>query len=91
MGFNVKSVRLHSRIQEDLASDHGNADALRCLPAGPDSCFDGEEGKADTDCMCSIKTIGLQLNPGDPSVLPKETAKDQVLATVVCYTCEVGL
>ena len=88
MGFNVKSVRVHSRTQEDLASDHG---ALRCLPAGPDSCFDGEEGKADTDCICSIKTIGLQLNPGDPWVLPKETAKDRVLATVVCYTFEVGL
>ena len=75
-------------VEYRKTSDHGNADALSRLPAGPDSCFDGEESKADTDCICSIKTIGLQLNPGDPSVLPKETAKDRVLATVVRYTRE---
>ena len=75
-------------VEYRKTSDHGNADALSLLPAGPDSCFNGEESKADTDCICSIKTIGLQLNPGDPSVLPKETAKDRVLATVVRYTRE---
>ena len=75
-------------VEYRKTSDHGNADALSHLPAGPDSCFDGEESKADTNCICSIKTIGLQPNPGDPTVLPKETAKDRVLATVVRYTRE---
>ena len=76
-------------VEYRKTSDHGNADALSRLLAGPDdSCFDGEESKADADCICSIKTIGLQLNPGDPSVLLKETVKDRVLATVVRYTCE---
>ena len=37
-------------------SDHGNADVLSRLPAGPDSCFDGEESKADTDCICLLYT-----------------------------------
>ena len=73
-------------VEYRKTSDHGNADALSRLPAGPDSSFHGEESKADTDCICSIKTIGLQLNPGNPSVLPKETATDRVLATVVRYT-----
>ena len=76
------------KIEYRKNSDHGNADALSRLPAGPDPCFDGEESEADRDCICSIKTIGLQLNPGDLSVLPKETAKDWVLATVVRYTRE---
>ena len=75
-------------IEYRKSADHANADALSRLPVGPDPEFDGKESSADTDCVCTIKTISLQLNPGDPGVLSKETAKDRVLATVMRYTRE---
>ncbi|KAL5517830.1 hypothetical protein EMCRGX_G003454 [Ephydatia muelleri] len=69
-------------------TDHGNADALSRLPLGPDPNFDREEGDADVDTVCAIRTISLQLNPTDPGVLPKESAKDPVLAKVMLFTRE---
>ena len=70
-------------IEYRKTAEHGNADALSRLPVGPDFQFDGKECSADVDCVCTVKTISLQLNPGDPGVLKKETAKDSVLATVM--------
>ena len=67
---------------------HGNADSLSRLPFGPDPSFDGEEGDADVDTVCAIRTISLQLNPMDPGVLAKESAKDPVLAKVMLFTRE---
>ena len=49
-------------IEYRKTTDHGNADALRQLPAGPDAQFDRKESDADTDYICTIKTISLQLN-----------------------------
>ena len=69
-------------------SDHGNADALSCLPVGPDVNFDGEEGDADVETVCIIKTVSLQLNSTDPGTLAKESTKDLVIANVMCYTRE---
>lgn len=59
------------------------------MPAGPGIKFDEEEDDDDDQhTVCSIRTIGLQLKPADPGVLPKETAKDSVLSTVVSFTRE---
>ena len=71
-------------------TDHGNAEALMIsrLPFGPDPSFDGEDGDADVDTVCAIRTISLQLNPTDPGVLAKESAKDPVLAKVMLFTRE---
>ena len=75
-------------IEYRKTADHGNADALSRLPSGSDLQFDRKESSADIDCICTIKTIGSQLNPGETGALPKETAKDPVLATVIRYTRE---
>eukprot|EP00731_Ephydatia_muelleri_P005173 Em0002g1349a len=71
-------------IEYRKTTDHGNANALSRLPFGPDPSFDGEEGDADMDTVCAIRTISLQLNPMDPGVLAKESAKDPVLAKYPC-------
>ena len=75
-------------IEYRKTSDHGNADALSRLPAGPDHNFDGEESGADIDTVCLIKMISMQLKPIDSGVLTKETAKDPVLSAVMRYTRE---
>ena len=75
-------------IEYRKTSDHGNADALSRLPVGPDAQFDEEEEMADVDTVCTIKTIGLQLNPMDPGILAKESGKDPVIANVMRYTRE---
>ena len=75
-------------IEYRKTSDHGNADALSHLLAGPDANFDGEEGDADVDTVCIIKAVSLQLNPTEPGTLAKESAKDTVIANVMRYTRE---
>ena len=76
------------KIEFRKTSDHGNADALRSLPIGSDEEFDGEENGADTDTVCTINRISTQVDPRDPGVLAKESAKDKVIATVMRYTRE---
>lgn len=75
-------------IEYRKTADHGNADALSRLPAGPDAKFDGEEHGADIDTVCTIKTISLQLNPIDPGALARESKKDPVISTIIRYTKE---
>ena len=76
------------KIEFRKTKDHGNADALSRLPAGPDDHFDRKESRDDVDVVCMIKTIGQQLKPLDPEVLIKESAKDPVLAQVMRYVRE---
>ena len=75
-------------VEYRQSKDHGNADALSRLPSGADTQFDEKESSADTDSIYTIRTIGLQLNPGDPGVLQIESEKDSVLSTVMRYTRE---
>eukprot|EP00731_Ephydatia_muelleri_P003019 Em0001g3019a len=78
----------HYTIEYWKSAEHGNADALSHLPVGPDVTFDAEEGEADVNMVCTIKTISLQLNPMDQGVLAKESSKDPVKARVMRYTRE---
>ena len=78
-------------IEYRKTSNHGNADALSRLPIGLNNKFDEKEEGEDIDMVCSINLIGSQLNPTDPGILKKETAKDPVLSTVMRYMKEDGL
>ena len=75
-------------IEYRKTSDHGNADALSRLPAGPDALFDEGEEEADVDTVCTIRTISLQLKPLDPGVLVRESSKDPIVSSIMRYTRE---
>ena len=75
-------------IEYRKTSEHGNADTLSRLPAEADTSFDGEEDEADVDVVCTIRTIGQQLNPTDPGVLARESANDPVISNVIRCTRE---
>ena len=75
-------------IEYRSTKHHQNADALSRLPVGPDKEFDAREDEEDVDTVCTIHTIGQQLNSSDYRVLAKETKKDPILATVMRYTAE---
>ena len=59
-------------IQYRKTSDHGNADVLSRLPAGEDKIFDGEEDN-DTDMVCTIHILSLQVGSLDSRLLTKES------------------
>ena len=67
---------------------HGNADALSRLPAGPDLSFDGEEGDNDVDTVCTIRTISSQLQLYSRNQLKDSTHKDPVISEVKRYVRE---
>ena len=75
-------------IEYRPTKQHGNADALSRLPAGPDLCFDGEEGDNDVDTVCTIRTISSQLQPYSRNQLKDSTNKDPVISEVKRYVCE---
>ena len=70
-------------IEYRNTTEHGNADVLSRLPAGDDLQFDQEEGGDETDTVCTIKTISLQVSPTQPGVLLKATKQDPVTAKVL--------
>ena len=75
-------------VEYQSTKDHGNADALSCLPVGGDDDFDREEERADVSIVCNVRELSRQLNPVKPKLIAQETAKDQVLSKVQCYTKE---
>ena len=77
------------KIEYRQSTKHGNADALSRLPSGPDHTFDAKEGDEDMDSVFTIKTISRQIQPTDPGVVAKESAKDPVVSTVMRY-CREG-
>ncbi|KAL5510825.1 hypothetical protein EMCRGX_G006431 [Ephydatia muelleri] len=68
----------HYTIEYRKSAEHGNADALSRLPVGPDGIFDAEEGEADVDMVCTIKTISLQLNPMDQGVQQRSSHSQSI-------------
>ena len=75
-------------IEYRPTKQHGNADALSRLPAGPDLSFDGEESDNDVDTVCTIKTISSQLQPYSRNQLKDSTNKDPVISEVKRYVRE---
>ena len=44
-----------------------------------DTSFDGEEMEDDVDSVCLFRTISRQINPDNPLLVVRETAKDPIL------------
>ena len=63
-------------VEYRRSNDHGNADALSRLPFSNDTSFDGEEMEDDVDSVCLVRTISRQINPDNPLLVVRETAKD---------------
>ena len=64
-------------VEYRRSKDHGNADALSRLPFSNDTSFDGEEMEDDFDSVCLVRTISRQINPDNPLLVVRETAKDR--------------
>nr|KAG5701179.1 hypothetical protein BaRGS_023288 [Batillaria attramentaria] len=75
-------------IEYRKTADHGNADALSRLPSGDDIDFDREESGEDTDMVCAIRVLSLQVKPFDANILRQESGKDPVIATGMRYVRE---
>ena len=75
-------------IQYRKTSDHGNADVLSRLPAAEDKIFDGEEDDKDTDLVCTIHILSIQVGSLDSRLLTKESGKESVIPTFMRYVHE---
>ena len=75
-------------VEYRRSKDHGNADALSRLPFSNNTSFDGEEMEDDVDSVCLIRTISRQINPDNPLLVVRETAKDPILAQVMRFVKE---
>ena len=53
-----------------------------------DTSFDGKEMEDDVDSVCLIRTISRQINPDNPLLVIRETAKDSILAQVMRFVKE---
>ena len=53
-----------------------------------DTSFDGEEMEDDVDSVCLVRTISRQINPDNPLLVVKETAKDPILSHVMRFVKE---
>ena len=53
-----------------------------------DTSFDGEEMEDDVDSACLIRTISRQINPDNPLLVVRETAKDPILSQLMRFVKE---
>jgi hypothetical protein len=75
-------------IEHRKTEDHGNADALSRLPTEDDLQFDGEETGEDTDMVCAINVLSVQVKPADASSFVSESSRDPVISKAIRYTRE---
>ena len=75
-------------VEYRRSEDHGNADALSRLPFSNDTSFDGEEMEDDVDSVCLVRTISRQINPDNPLLVVRETAKDPILSQLMRFVKE---
>ena len=64
---------------------HQNINALSRLPSGEDLIFDEEK---ESDVLCAIETLSLQIQPTDSLLVKKESSQNPVLAKVMRFTRE---
>ena len=76
------------QIEYRRTTDHGNADVLSRLPTSEDTLFDGEESEDDIQMVCNIEEISNKIAPADHNPLPRESAKDPIISSVIRYTRE---
>ena len=84
----VIDAQYNYTIEYRPTKQHGNADPLSRLPAGPDLSFDGEKCDNDVDTVCTIRTISSQLQPCNRNQLNDSTNKDPVISEVKRYVRE---
>ena len=53
-----------------------------------DTSFDGEEMEDDVDSVCLVRTISRQINPDNPLLVVRETAKDPILSRLMRFVKE---
>ena len=53
-----------------------------------DTSFDGEEMEDDVDSVCLVRTISRQINPDNPLLVVRETAKDPILSQLMRFMKE---
>ena len=53
-----------------------------------DTSFDGEEMEDDVDSVCLLRTISRQINPDNPLLVVRETAKDPILSQLMRFVKE---
>ena len=53
-----------------------------------DTSFDGEEMEDDVDSVCLVRTISRQINPDNPLLVVRETAKDPILSQLMRFVKE---
>ena len=80
--------RYEYTVEYQSTKNHGNVDSLSRLPVGSDDDFNRQEEQASVSIICNVKELSRQLNPVKPKLIAQETAKDQVLSKVQCYTKE---
>ena len=53
-----------------------------------DTSIDGEEMEDDVDSVCLVRTISRQINPDNPLLVVRETAKDPILSQLMRFVKE---
>ena len=53
-----------------------------------DTSFDGEEMEDDVDSVCLVRTISRQINPDNPLLVVRESAKDPILSQLMRFVKE---
>ena len=53
-----------------------------------DTSFDGEEMEDDVDSVCLVRTISRHINPDNPLLVVRETAKDPILSQLMRFVKE---
>ena len=53
-----------------------------------DTSFDGEEMEDHVDSVCLVRTISRQINPDNPLLVVRETAKDPILSQLMRFVKE---